>query len=309
VAAHKKTLIAALLLALFGSAFLNAGGAPLPPAAALNAEQSSASVQTPRRIISLIPAATEMLFAMGAGPQVVAVSSFDAYPPEVKTLPTVGALLDPNLERILSLKPDLVLVYGSQADLKQQLARAGIAVFDYRHAGLADVPATIRALGTRTGHESTAQEVATGIERGLDGIRRQVEGRRRPRTLLVFGRERLALRGIYASGGIGFLNDMLTVAGGENVFADVKQQAVEASTEVVLGRRPELILEVRAGNSALAPGDRAAELAVWRTLSAVPAVRDGRIEFLLDDRIVIPGPRVAEGTRLLARALHPEVFR
>ena len=81
-----------------------------------------------------------------------AVSSFDTYPPEVKQLPRVGALLDPELERILSLKPDLVVVYGSQTDLKQQLARASIPIFDYRHAGLADVPTTIRTLGERTGH-------------------------------------------------------------------------------------------------------------------------------------------------------------
>ena len=249
-----------------------------------------------------------MLFAVGAGPQVVAVGSFDTYPPEVKNLPTVGALLDPNLERILSLKPDLVVVYGSQTDLKEQLARAGIAVFDYRHAGLADVPLTIRTLGGRTGHEAAAARVAADIDSGLEAIKRQVEGRRRPRTLLVFGRERLALRGIYASGGIGFLSDMLRIAGGENVFGDVKKQAVEASTEVILGRRPELILEVRAGSSALAPGDRTAELAVWRALPALPAVRDGRVDFLTDDRIVIPGPRVVEGTRLLARALHPEAF-
>jgi len=263
----------------------------------------------PRRVISLVPAVTEMLYAIGAGPQVVAVSSFDAYPPDVAALPRVGALLDPNVERILSLKPDLVLVYGSQTDLKQQLARAKIQVFDYRHAGLADIPVTIRALGERTGHVSQAADVASGIERGLQEIRRTVAGRLRPKTLLVFGRERLALRGIYASGGVGFMHDMLEIAGGENVFADVKREGVEASSEVVLAKRPEVILEVRASNSALAPGDQDSERAVWRTLASVPAVRGGKVMFLTDDRIVVPGPRVVDGTRLIAKALHPEAFR
>ena len=128
----------------------------------------------------------------------------------------MGALLDPNVELILSLKPQMVVVYGSQTDLKQQLARAGIGVFDYRHAGLADVTTTIRALGERTGDAARRPtQVARVIERGLDDIRRKVASRPRPRTLLVFGRERLALRGLYASGGIGFLNDMLEVAGGD----------------------------------------------------------------------------------------------
>src|SRR5687767_3710713 len=96
----------------------------------------------PQRIISIIPALTEVLFAIGAGPRVVAVGSFDEYPPEVKKLERVGALLDPDLERILSLKPDLVTVYGSQADLLRQLERAGVPTFLYRHAGLADVSST-----------------------------------------------------------------------------------------------------------------------------------------------------------------------
>jgi iron complex transport system substrate-binding protein len=261
------------------------------------------------RIVSLVPAVTEMLYGIGAGPRVVAVSSYDTYPPQVKQLPNVGALLDPNVERILSLKPDLVIVYGSQTELKQQLARAGIGVFDYRHAGLADVTTTIRELGERTGDAAKAADLARGIERGLDEIRRKVSGRLRPRTLLVFGRERLALRGIYASGGIGFLDDMLQVAGGTNVFADVKMQAVQASTEQILAHRPDVVIEARATNSAFPSGDLRAELNVWKALGSIPAVRDNRVLFLFDDRIVIPGPRVVEGTRAIAAALHPDAFK
>jgi cobalamin transport system substrate-binding protein len=249
-----------------------------------------------------------MLFAIGAGPRVVGVGSYDSFPPEVKKLPSVGALIDPNVELMLSLKPQLVVVYGSQVDLKQQLARAGIGVFDYRHAGLADVTTTIRALGERTGTSARAEEVAREIERGLETIRLKVKDRPRPRTLLVFGRERLALRGLYASGGIGFLNDMLEVAGGANVFADVKVQAVQASTEQILARRPDVILETRALNSAWPSGDRQAELNVWNAVASIPAVRNHRVLFLFDDRIVIPGPRVVEGTAAMARALHPDLF-
>jgi iron complex transport system substrate-binding protein len=194
-------------------------------------------------------------------------------------------------------------------DLKAQLARAGIGVFDYRHAGLADVTDTIRSLGERTGDAARARQVADGIEQGLRAIRTRVQGRPRPRTLLVFGRERLALRGLYSSGGVGFLNDMLDVAGGTNVFANVRLQSVQAGTEQILTQRPEVILEIRATNSAFPSGDRDAELNVWKALAAVPAVRTNRVHFLFDDRIVIPGPRVVEGTAAIARALHPDAFR
>ena len=239
----------------------------------------------------------------------VGVSSYDTFPAEVKKLPNVGALIDPNIERILSLKPDLVIVYGSQDDLKRQLSRAGIGVFDYKHAGLADITSTIRAVGERTGDAPAANALAESLERGIEGVRTRVKDRPRPRTLLVFGRERLAMRGIYASGGIGFLHDMLAVAGGTNVLEDARVQSVQASTEQILARRPDVILEVRAANNAFPMGDRQKELDAWKILAAVPAVRGGRVHFLFDDRIVIPGPRIVEGITVMARTLHPESFR
>jgi iron complex transport system substrate-binding protein len=295
MAADKKSLVVLLL------AWLLCAATPRSP--------SPQITKSPTRIISVIPAVTEILFAIGTGGQVVGVGSFDTFPPEVNKLPKVGALLDPDVERILSLKPDLVVIYASQADLKQQLQRAGIRAYEYQHAGLADVTSTIRALGDVTGHTEDARKLAASIERGLAEIRTRVANESKPRTLLVFGHERGALRGIYASGGVGFLDDMLTIAGGSNAFADVKQQSVQASTEQIIARRPEVILEIRARDSAFAAADQATEIRVWNALSSVPAVRTNRVSFLVDDRLVIPGPRVAEGTRLMAQALHPEAFR
>jgi iron complex transport system substrate-binding protein len=280
---------------------------------ALFAIDSSLPLQTlaigqskPSRIISVIPAVTEMLFAMGAGPQVVGVGSFDEYPPEVRTLPRVGALLDPDLERILSLRPDLVVVYESQTDFRHQLERASVPTFVYKHAGLPDVTQTISALGSRIGRESEAAAVVRNIEAKLKDIRTRVQGRPRPNAMVVFGRDALALRGIYASGGVGFLNDMLDAAGGSNVFADVAKQSVQATTELILARRPEVIIELRP--QPIAPEDVKKEIGVWQVLSGVPAIRSGRIVILSDQRAVVPGPRVAEGTELIARALHPDAF-
>lgn len=277
------------------------------PWARVSVVAQAAGQSKPARIISLIPAVSEMLFAIGAGPRVVAVSSFDDYPPDVLTLPRVGALVDPDLERILSLRPDLVIVYESQIDLRRQLDRATIPVFVYKHAGLADVTTTIRQLGERVGQQEGAAAVIRQIEEKLRDIRMRVSGRPRPRTLVIFGRDALALRGVYASGGTGFLHDMLDAAGGENVFADVPQQSVQATSELILARRPEAILELRAG--AMSPAEQRQEIAVWQALPSVPAVRAGRIAIITDPRTVVPGPRVAEGTELIARALHPEAFK
>jgi len=261
----------------------------------------AAQSKAPQRIVSVIPAVTEMLFAIGAGPQVVAVGSFDRYPPAIAKLPRVGALLDPDLERILSLKPDLVAVYGSQADLRTQLGRAKIPMFVYSHSGLPDVTATIRELGERTGHNEAAAKLASAIEARIDAIRRRTASMKRPRTLIVFGREAGALRGIYASGGIGFVHDMVAAAGGDNIFADVKKEAVQATTELILARRPDVILELRI--SEISPAALQRETAVWNALPSVPAVRNRRVHIISDHRTVVPGPRVAEGVEVIAAAV------
>lgn len=266
----------------------------------------AAQEAVPRRIVSLVPALTEILFAIGAGPQVAAVSSFDTYPPEVEKLPRVGALVDPDLERILSLRPDLVLAYGSQGDLQTQLARAKVPVYTYRHGGLSDIPRTIRDLGARVGRAEAAAKLASSIQAQIDSIRQRVAGRARPRVLIVMGREAGAIRGVYASGGVGFIHDMVDAAGGINVYADVKQEAVQATSEQILTLRPDVILELRA--EPLTADQIAREVAVWKPLSSVPAVRNGRVVIITDERVVISGPRVGEGTELIARALHPSAW-
>lgn len=257
------------------------------------------------RVISLVPAATEMLFAVGAGPQVVGVSSFDERPAEVQALPKLGALLDPDLERILALKPDLVVTYGSQDALEQQLAQAGIQSLTFTHGGIGDTLAMLEELATRTGHTERGRMTANAMRARLNAVRMRVEGRPRPRALLVFGREAGTLRQVWASGGTGFLHDLLDVAGADNVFADTDRENVQATTEVLLARAPDVIVELR--REASAGGDTEA-LRAWQALGSIPAVRDGRVLRLAGDDFVIPGPRLVDAAEQLARALHPSAW-
>lgn len=261
-----------------------------------------------RRIVSLVPALTEMLFAIGAGPLVAGVSSFDEFPPEVGKLPRVGALIDPDTERILTLRPDMVIVYGSQTAQERQFQRAGIRTFSYRHGGIPVILGTIKDLGVATGHEPAAARLVADLEARLDAVRRRVAGRPRPKVLLVFERQPGTLREIYASGGAGFLNEMLDAAGGRNVFDDVKRESVQPSSETLLSRAPDVIIEVRA-RGLLEDVEAARERGVWSTLASIPAVRNNRVHVLVGQYLVVPGPRLAEATETLARTLHPEAFR
>ena len=262
--------------------------------------KAPAPVVTGPRVVSLVPAVTEMLFAVGAGPQVVGVSSFDKVPAEVATRPRVGALLDPDVERILSLKPDLVVTYGSQETLQAQLARAGIATFVYRHGGIGETLETFEAIGARTGHTEAGRQAAQILRAQLTGIRMRVEGRPRPKALLVFGREPGALRNIWASGGVGFLHELLDVAGADNVFADVARENVQTTSELLLTRAPDVIIELQAETRAVESPSP------WLALPGVPAVKSGRVLSLQGDQFVVPGPRLGQAAEALARALHPE---
>jgi iron complex transport system substrate-binding protein len=270
---------------------------PRPPAA-----------RPPQRIVSLIPAVTEMIYAIGDGARIAAVSNYDHFPAEVAALPKVGGLLDPSVERILAIKPDLVIVYATQKELIERLDRAKIPYFTYQHKALADIMTTIRSLGARIGSAAKADALASGMDRALEEIRAKTAGLPHPATLLVFERDRASLRNVFASGGYGFLHDMLEIAGGRNVFASVKQQAVQASTEMLISSKPDVIVELVYGES-LKNADLARELRAWDALASVPAVRSGRISALTGDEFVVPGPRVVGATRTLAATLHPDAFK
>jgi iron complex transport system substrate-binding protein len=278
--------------------------AAIVAAAGLAASAQAQAQAPPGRIVSLVPSATEMLFAMGAGARVVGVGSYDSYPPEIEKLPRIGALLDPDVERILALKPDLMVLYASQTELQAQLGRAGIRLFTYRHGSLPDILETIRRLGAAAGSATEADALAARVQRELDAVRTAVAQAARPRVMLVIGRESGSLRTINVSGGYGFLHDLVELAGGRNVFADVKRESLNVSTETVLARAPDVILELRYAEKP-DPAAIARERQTWRALPGVPAVKAGRVYVLYGGELVVPGPRVTITAVTFARALHP----
>ena len=293
-----KTLLTAMAIV-----FVQAFGPAVIPAAA-----PAVAAGAPHRIVSVIPAVTEMIFAMGEGARVVGVSSYDRFPPQVSNIEHIGGLIDPNIEKILSLRPDLVIVYATQAELKQRLQRANIPFYSYEHRTLADITATVRAVGARIGSSEAANRLASKMESDLAQIQKAVAGLTRAKTLLVFGREPGTLRHVEASGGYGFLHDMLLVAGGDDVFGDVKKQSIDATTEMILARAPAVIIELRYGGE-MKSADVAREVRAWDALPSVPAVRDHRIYILVGDEFVVPGPRIVAATQQLARTIHPDAFK
>jgi iron complex transport system substrate-binding protein len=251
----------------------------------------------PERIISLAPAITETLFIVGAGPQVVAVTTTDTYPPEVKQLPTVGGFAPETISReaILAQKPDLVLAGGRfQRPIVESLDKLGIPAVVIDPTTLDAVEEAIARIGRLTGHEETSASVVADFRRRREVVRASAaKDAVRVRVLYVLWDEPLQTTG---SGT--FVDQMIAEAGGVNAFAEVEQVYPQLSDEVVLASSPDLILAPDHGGAALAA--RLSRRPGWGRLAAVKA---GRIVNVHEDLLHRPGPRLIDGLERIAALL------
>ncbi len=256
----------------------------------------------PQRIISTAPNLTEILYAVGAGEQVVAVTNFCTYPPdELEQMPRIGAYLNPDMERMLSLQPDLVVVIPSMDSLRQRLEAADIPTLTVRNESHEEMLASIEAIGTATGHTEQGRQLRAELEQGLEAVRTQA-GDRSTSYLMVIGRGSGDMSGIFAVGSGTFLDEIARAAGGRNVLADAISLYPQVPLEEVIHLAPQVIIEVVVPPSELT-GEQVAD--AWGTLSTVPAVRDGRVHVLTDDYLLIPGPRALRTAERLLPLFHP----
>lgn len=243
----------------------------------------------PVRLVSVVPNVTEMLFAIGAGPQVIAVGDFDSYPEEVQELPRLGGLLNPNIERIIQLRPDLVITYHTQDNLQTRLAELGIRVLPYSHGNTSDTLDYIESLGRTVGRSDQAGLVVGRIRRTLEEIRGRPRIEPPPKVLLIHGRGPGLMGSFYSVGSRAFQSELIETAGGENLFADVDSEVIQPSFEEILNRQPDVIIET------LSP-DRNEEIRRyredWNAFAKIPAVAAGRVHVIAEDYMLSPGPRL-----------------
>jgi iron complex transport system substrate-binding protein len=248
------------------------------------------------RIVSLSPAATEILFAIGAGPKVVAGTEFDTHPEEAKKLPRIGGFTPQsiNVEAILAHKPDLV-VAAPQKDVIAALEKFGIPVVALDPKGVNDVWNNVELLGKLTDCEAKAKEVAG---RGQKEFGRRDFNKRldKPQVLCVLADEPLI-----TSGGGTFIDEIITAAGGGNVFADVKESWPRVSDEQVLARGADVIICVEhTGGDGTTVVEKLKKRPGWATLKAV---KDGKVYAVDADLITRPGPRLVDGLEAVERLL------
>lgn len=254
----------------------------------------------PRRIVSLVPVATEILFSLGEGARLVGRSRFDDYPPEAALIPDVGDAIRPSVETVLLRDPDLVILVGGfdNGASVRELVRLGIPHLVVVFNTLENLQTNIVLLGRILGREEQAGTLWEQIDRELESVRAAVEGKPRPWVYYDVG-----YPPAFTAGAGSYLDALLSVAGGQNVFGDLSAAAPRVSLEAILARDPDVIVYPVGTNGpphAEAPGDRPG----WEHLRAV---RSGSVLEVPSELLHRLGPRVGEAAKVLALALHPEI--
>jgi len=249
----------------------------------------------PHRLVCLMPSVVDDVYALGAGADVVAVTDYTKYPAEAKTKPSVGSILSPSMETILSLHPDLVLGSAdmSRTETVEQLERLGIVVFMVSTHGVDGIYKSIASLGLALNREDSANQLIAKLRGREAAVRRRVSGKPVLKILMPVGYDPIVTIGKHA-----FITDLIEIAGGHSVTSDIDQEWPQVSLEAMLARTPDALLLIRGSRMSM---DKIRERPGWESL---PAVRNNRV-YYVDDRITFPSPVAFDALEELAKQFHP----
>jgi iron complex transport system substrate-binding protein len=256
----------------------------------------------PQRIVSVAPSVTEILFALGLGSRVAGVSVYCQFPPEALKKEKIGGYINPSLEKIVALKPDLVIGIA-EGDLKSfvdKLADLKIPVYIANPQNVSEVLSSIQKIGEATFSSPAAGKVVAGMKERIQGIQSRVRGRPQFRVLHILNFDPL----ISAGKGT-FVDDLIRLAGGRNLAEKAQGRYPRFSMEEVLAQDPEVILLA----SMKSQDPMTEQRQWWERWKTVSAVKHNRIYVLDSDLIHRPSPRIVDGLEQVARAIHPEAFK
>jgi len=256
----------------------------------------------PKRIVSLAPNITEILFSLGLDEEVVGVSIHCNYPEKAKSRVRVGSYISIDFERVISLKPDLIIATGAgnPREMVERLERLGFPSFVIFPKRFEDVLQSIRHLGRVSAKEREALSIIESMQRRKEKVAERTKTLYRPKVFLQIGESPIVTVG---KGSFG--DDLIRLAGGENVAGKDKEMYPRLGMEEILKRSPEVILI-----SSMNPkGDYERILREWARWKMIPAVKQGRIHLIDSDLIDRPSPRIIEGLEEMARLIHPGRYK
>lgn len=249
----------------------------------------------PQRIVSVAPGATAMLLAAGADSQLVGTIEYSGQPASEKRLADIGSAYAVDMERLIALRPDVVVVWpgGNNPAQIATIERLGLPVYRQEVVTLDGIGDSLRRLGRLAGTMGAADRAASSLEVKLATLRKEYANVRHPPTVLL----EVWDRPLYTVGGRELMSDALRVCGARNVFADLPERAPAIGIEAVLARNPDMII------AAAPPGSGASWLAEWKRFPSLRAVRTGWLMSFEDQRMVGLGPGVIDATAAMCRKI------
>lgn len=260
----------------------------------------------PKRIVSLSPGITEILFALGVGDRVVGVTDFCNYPEAATRLPKIGGILNPSYEKLISLRPDLIIHQPDSRKIETFIRQLNVSGLAVPMLTLDQIFAAIRKIGQATQSTGAADNLIRKMNRKLEDYRKRLAAVNKKSVLLLLGVSAGPSRDLYGVGGKTFLGELLALAGGENILTDSMALYPKLSREFIIRRSPEVIIEVgpKAILSSMEMEKRKRE---WRRFPTIRAVKNHNIHFIGSDYVLIPGPRLIRIIDRFVRAIHPEL--
>jgi iron complex transport system substrate-binding protein len=259
----------------------------------------------PQRIVSTAPSITEMLYALGLGDRVVGVTRYCRYPTEAQLKPKIGDYTSPNLEAIAALKPDLVIIQTNPARLAERLGALRLKSLEIDQENIAALYNSIRVVGDATGVAPRATQLVESIRSKLEQIRQRT-ALPRTRVMFVIGRTPNRLDGLVVVGKASYLNEIIQIAGGENVFRDAVAAYPTVSLEEVLSRNPRVIVDMGDMSDTVDVTEvhKREVVGLWQRMSTVEAVKQHHVFAVASDIFVVPGPRVVNAAEAFLEMLH-----
>ena len=271
------------------------------------AQGQNAAARPAQRIVSTAPSLTETLFALGLGPRVVGVSQYCEWPAEVKALPKVGTYIQPNVEAIVRLRPDLVLLERASNEVAGRLTSFGIRYAEIPHGTLGQTFAGMEQIAAAAGVPERGATLVTKVRAQLAAVQLQAGKGARVRVLMIADRTPGTLTGLVAVGPGNYEDEVLAIAGGDNVLREPSMPSYpRVSLETALRENPDVIIDLTDAHDADAAHVQArlADQALWGRELGLTAVRNHRVYIADSTVFLVPGPRVAEAAEKLYLALH-----
>ncbi|MBE3144807.1 MAG: cobalamin-binding protein [Planctomycetes bacterium] len=262
------------------------------------------SQQQPQRIVSLSPNLTEIVFALGLGDRVVGVSNNCDWPVEAKQKPKMGTFWQPNTEVVIAAKPDLVVCesFLQHKEVAETLKRAGLRVVSLRVESIEEFYNVIIQIGQAAGCPDKAEPLAAKIKSELDQIRTKSSSAKKVKVLWAVQTEPIRVVGVKT-----FVNEIIDLAGGQNVIAPTGDQYPSIGTETILTCGAEVIIQSAMGTEDITKQQETAEK-FWNRFANLPAVKDKKVYVIEADTVLRLGPRLPDGAMAVAKLLHPGLF-